>query len=54
MNRFKKVALYVVLAFIGFYLFTRPANAADAVNTVIHGVTAGANQLSVFLTNISL
>lgn len=54
MSRIKKVVLYVGLAFIGFYLFTRPTNAADAVNSVIGGVTAGANQLAVFLTSINV
>jgi hypothetical protein len=54
MSRIKKVVLYVGLAFTAFYLFTRPANAAEAVNSVIGGVSAGANQLAVFLTNISL
>jgi hypothetical protein len=53
MHRIKKVALYVGLLFVAFYLFTRPTNAADAVNTVIHGVTTGANQLAVFVTHIS-
>lgn len=53
MNRIKKVALYAGLLFVAFYLFTRPTNAADAVNTVIHGVTAGANQLAVFVTQLS-
>lgn len=54
MQRFKKVLIYAALAFVAFYLFTRPTNAADAVNSVINGVTAGANQLAVFLTSINV
>jgi len=54
MNRAKKIALYVGLAFVVFYLFTRPANAAEAVNGVIDGVINGADQLALFLTKISI
>jgi hypothetical protein len=53
MSRIKKVVLYVGLAFIAFYLFTRPADAAAAVNSVIDGVTSGANSLAVFVTHIA-
>ncbi|GGS85807.1 MAG: hypothetical protein HOV96_13130 [Nonomuraea sp.] len=48
----KKVATYVLVAFVVFYLFTRPAQAAAAVNGVFDGIVQGANQLAVFFTNV--
>ncbi|NRQ36211.1 hypothetical protein HII36_30895 [Nonomuraea sp. NN258] len=48
----KKVITYVIVAFVVFYLFTRPADAAAAVNGVFDGVVQGANQLAVFFTNV--
>lgn len=48
----KKVATYVLVAFVIFYLFTRPAEAASAVNGVFNGIMNGANQLAVFFTNV--
>lgn len=52
MHRFKKIALYVALAFAAFYLFTKPAQAAAAVNGLFDGILAGADRLSVFFTNV--
>ncbi|GAA4529531.1 MULTISPECIES: hypothetical protein [Nonomuraea] len=48
----KKVLTYVLVAFVVFYLFTRPAEAAAAVNGVFDGIINGANQLAVFFTNV--
>ncbi|MFI7455469.1 hypothetical protein ACIBQX_48980 [Nonomuraea sp. NPDC049714] len=52
--RIKKVATYVVLAFVVFYLFTRPAEAAATVNGVFDGLITAANQLAVFLTGVAV
>ncbi|GAB2906191.1 hypothetical protein ACFMQL_28060 [Nonomuraea fastidiosa] len=48
----KKVITYVAIAFVVFYLFTRPAQAAAAVNGVFDGIIHGANQLAVFFSSI--
>ncbi|WP_336209166.1 hypothetical protein [Nonomuraea sp. LPB2021202275-12-8] len=48
----KKVITYVIVAFVVFYLFTRPAEAAAAVSGVFDGIVQGANQLAVFFTNV--
>lgn len=53
MYRFKKWAVYALVAFAAFYLFTRPANAADAVNGVFDGVMQGADRLAVFFTHLT-
>ncbi|WP_193319010.1 hypothetical protein [Nonomuraea phyllanthi] len=52
MTRIKKPAIYLALAFAAFYLFTKPASAADAVNGIFDGILAGADRLSVFFTNV--
>ncbi|GAA2384768.1 hypothetical protein [Nonomuraea africana] len=48
----KKVVTYLLVAFVVFYLFTQPRNAAAAVNSVFDGIVNGANQLAVFFTNV--
>jgi hypothetical protein len=48
----KKVITYVAVAFVVFYLFTKPTQAAAAVNGVFDGILQGANQLAVFFTNV--
>jgi hypothetical protein len=48
----KKVVTYALVAFVIFYLFTRPAQAASAVNGVFDGIVHGANQLAVFFTSV--
>jgi hypothetical protein len=48
----KKVITYVLVAFVVFYLFTRPADAASAVNGVFDSIVHGADQLAVFFTNV--
>jgi hypothetical protein len=50
----KKVITYLGLAFIIFYLFTRPAQAADAVNGVFDGIMTGANSLAVFVSSLAV
>ncbi|WP_185844590.1 hypothetical protein [Nonomuraea sp. WAC 01424] len=52
MNRKRRFGLYVLAAFAIFYLFTRPAQAAAAVNGAFNGVMQGADRLAVFFTNI--
>ncbi|MFB4280881.1 hypothetical protein ACBJ59_36715 [Nonomuraea sp. MTCD27] len=44
----KKALTYVAAAFALFYLFSRPASAAAAVDGVFNGIITGANQLAVF------
>ncbi|MEV0584880.1 hypothetical protein [Nonomuraea sp. NPDC050310] len=48
----KKIVTYVAVAFVVFYLFTRPAEAAAAVNGVFEGILDGANQLATFFTGV--
>lgn len=48
----KKVITYVAVAFVVFYLFTKPTQAANAVNGVFDGIIHGADQLAVFFTNV--
>jgi hypothetical protein len=48
----KKIITYVVGAFVVFYLFTRPAQAADAVNNTFDGIVTAANQLALFVSSL--
>ncbi|GAA3426411.1 hypothetical protein ACWDTT_24655 [Streptosporangium sandarakinum] len=48
----KKILTYVAIAFVAFYLFTKPAQAAEAVNGVFDGIIRGADQLAVFFTRV--
>lgn len=48
----KKVLTYLAVAFVVFYLFTQPANAAAAVRGVFGAVTTGAESLSTFFTSL--
>ncbi|MFB9879597.1 hypothetical protein ACFFMN_16780 [Planobispora siamensis] len=48
----KKVLTYLAVAFVVFYLFTKPAEAASAVNGVFDGIVRGADQLAVFVTQV--
>ncbi|MGW4412623.1 hypothetical protein ACWEJ6_52145 [Nonomuraea sp. NPDC004702] len=50
--RVKQVLKWVGGAFVVFFLFTRPASAAAAVNGAFNGIVQGANQLAVFATNL--
>ncbi|MFI7704837.1 hypothetical protein [Nonomuraea sp. NPDC049480] len=48
----KKVITYAAVAFVVFYLFTRPEQAAAAVNGVLGGIMQGADQLAVFFSSV--
>ncbi|MBG0817431.1 hypothetical protein [Planomonospora sp. ID82291] len=48
----KKIATYAAVAFVAFYLFSRPAEAASAVNGVFDGIIQGADRLALFFTNV--
>ena len=48
----KKVLTYLAIAFVIFYLFTQPANAAGAVRNMFGGITTGAERLSAFITHL--
>ena len=48
----KQVIRYGAIAFLAFFLFTRPAQAAGAVNGVFDGILQGANQLAVFFSTV--
>ncbi|MEV0382451.1 hypothetical protein [Nonomuraea sp. NPDC050643] len=48
----KKVITYVGVGFVVFFLFTRPAKAADAVNGIFDGILQGADQLAIFATRL--
>ncbi|MBD3134773.1 hypothetical protein [Microbispora bryophytorum] len=48
----KKVLTYLAIAFVIFYLFTQPANAADAVKNLFGGIGTGAERLSAFFTSL--
>ena len=52
MHRIKKWLMYVLAIFACFFLFTRPAQAANAVNGVFDGILHGADQLAVFATHL--
>jgi hypothetical protein len=49
----KKVATYVAVAFVIFYLFTQPTAAAAAVRGMFSGITTGAERLSTFFTSLA-
>ncbi|GAA3033429.1 MULTISPECIES: hypothetical protein [Streptosporangium] len=48
----KKVLTYLAVAFVVFYLFTKPAEAASAVNGVFDGIVTGADRLALFVTRV--
>ncbi|GLW12222.1 hypothetical protein Misp01_73500 [Microtetraspora sp. NBRC 13810] len=48
----KKVLTYAAVAFVAFYLFTRPDDAAAAVNGVLDGIMNGADQLATFFSGV--
>ncbi|MDP4507008.1 hypothetical protein OHA25_31925 [Nonomuraea sp. NBC_00507] len=52
MFRLRRWLGYAAIAFVVFYLFTRPAQAADAVNGVFDGVLAGADKLAIFFSAV--
>ncbi|GAA3172301.1 hypothetical protein [Nonomuraea salmonea] len=50
--RFKRALMWAAVAFVAFYLFTRPAQAAAAVNGVFDGILHGADRLAVFASSV--
>jgi hypothetical protein len=48
----KKVLTYLAIAFVVFFLYTRPAAAADAVRGVFDGVANGADSLATFVSRV--
>ncbi|TWD75284.1 hypothetical protein FB561_6722 [Kribbella amoyensis] len=46
----KKLLIWSVIAFAGFYLFTQPAGAADAVGGAFSAVGDGFQSVITFLT----
>jgi hypothetical protein len=48
----KKVLTYLAVAFVVFYLFTKPAEAASAVSGVFDGIVEGADRLALFVTQV--
>lgn len=52
--QWKKWLIRAAIAFIAFYLLTKPANAAGMVNGAFDGILHGANQLAVFFTHIAV
>ncbi|GAB2667178.1 hypothetical protein [Kribbella swartbergensis] len=46
----KKLLIWSVIAFAGFYLFTQPANAADAVGGAFSAVGDAFQSVITFLT----
>ncbi|MET8140238.1 hypothetical protein ABZU32_08015 [Sphaerisporangium sp. NPDC005288] len=49
----KKVLTYLAIAFVVFYLYSRPAEAATAVKGVFDGITTGAGQLALFFSRLT-
>lgn len=49
----KKVAIWLTVAFVLFYLFSQPTQSAKAVKSVGHGVATAGHQLVVFLSSLS-
>lgn len=48
----KRLIQLAIAAFVIFFLFTRPAQAAGALHGVFNGVLAGADQLATFFTHV--
>jgi hypothetical protein len=49
----KKVVTYTAIAFVAFYLLSRPANAADAVKGAMNTVVSAADSLAQFVTALT-
>ncbi|WP_181871275.1 hypothetical protein [Sphaerisporangium album] len=49
----KKVLTYAAIAFVAFYLFTRPADAASAVQGAMNTVVNAADSLALFFTKLT-
>lgn len=48
----KKIATWLVIAFIIFFLLTQPAQSAEAVKSVGNGLHHAADQLAQFFSNL--
>ncbi|MBB6474485.1 hypothetical protein [Sphaerisporangium rubeum] len=48
----KKVLVYLAVAFFVFYLYSRPADAADAVRGLMDGIGDGASRLALFFSEL--
>ncbi|MEU9885730.1 hypothetical protein [Sphaerisporangium sp. NPDC051011] len=48
----KKVLLYLAVAFVVFYMYSRPAEAATAVKGLFNGISSGASQLAMFFSRL--
>jgi len=48
----KKLVTYVLVAFVIFYLFSQPSDAAAAVRSLMSGIGRGANQLAAFFNSL--
>ncbi|MFB9251150.1 hypothetical protein ACFFWE_23160 [Sphaerisporangium melleum] len=49
----KKVLTYTAIAFVAFYLFTRPADAASAVRGAMDTVVNAADSLALFVARLT-
>lgn len=49
----KKVVTYTAIAFVAFFLFTRPSDAADAVRGAMDTVVGAADSLALFFTRLT-
>ncbi|MCA2228276.1 hypothetical protein AB0L53_08395 [Nonomuraea sp. NPDC052129] len=49
----KKVLTYGGMAFVAYYLFARPTDAADAVRGVFDNVINAADSLAQFVNNLA-
>jgi hypothetical protein len=49
----KKVLTWLAVAFVLFYLFTQPTQAANAVKSLGHGIALAGHQLLIFLSSLS-
>jgi hypothetical protein len=52
MMRYKTWFIRIGVVLVLYYLFTRPANAAEAVNGAVDGIMQGADQLAVFFSKV--
>lgn len=48
----KKALKYGAVAFVVFYLFTRPVDAAEVVRTALSTITTGAERLAEFFSKV--
>ena len=51
--KLKKLAVYLLLAFVAYLLFTQPAKAASYVRTGLAGVTSGVQSMTAFFDSVA-